>query len=132
MPKMNLYLGSLSDYCHALVYKAAARNVKRPDVSPRNRSYPHSKVTLRVRETQLRIVEKTDARDSFTVRSHRDMLLCLVASAFFLRAVTTINDVVAELSGEHAVSIPKTATSLPIRSGFIYSGSFLVTRLHSR
>lgn len=51
MPKMNLYLGSLSDYCHALVYKAAARNVKRPDVSPRNRSYPHSKVTLRVRET---------------------------------------------------------------------------------
>ncbi|KYN07366.1 hypothetical protein ALC62_01568, partial [Cyphomyrmex costatus] len=37
------------------------------------------------------------------------------ASAFFLRAVTTTNDVVAELSGEHAASIPRTLTSLPAR-----------------
>jgi hypothetical protein len=44
--------------------------------------------------------------------SHRDMSLRLVASAFFLRAVTPTNDTTAELSDEHAVSIPK--TSLPL------------------
>ncbi|KYM91208.1 hypothetical protein ALC53_01620 [Atta colombica] len=69
-------------------------------------------------------------RDSFAVRSHRDMLLRLVASAFFLRAVTTTNDAVAELSGEHAASIPRTLTSLPARcSGFIYSASFHSNRI---
>lgn len=88
----------------------------------------------------LGIVEETDARGLlllplFGVCIARDMLLRLVASAFFLRAVTTTNDAVVALKRrEHAVSIPKTATSLCSRSGggFIYSGSFLVTRLHPR
>lgn len=97
----------------------------------RNRNYPR-----RQANHSRNVVEncrENGYRDSFAVRSHRDMLLRLVASAFFLRAVTTTNDAVAELSGEHAASIPRTLTSLPARcSGFIYSASFLVTRLHSR
>jgi len=109
--EMQLYLVTAS--CSITVarprYKVVSRNAKRPDVPSRRKlSAPTGRQANRSQSAVENCRETGYTGRSFVVRSHRDMLLRFVASAFFLR-VTTTNDAVVELKRWTCGSHPENA-----------------------